>query len=196
MYREEYATALTYAQQAQQLIQTGDLLSRRADAATILGHTQVAMQQWADATASYQTAIACYTQLGNAVLAVEAQAGLAQIALAQGELAQAQQWVERVWPILAEQPCAGFTTPFATYLTSYHVLSANQDAHAAALFEVAYTLLQEYAASLHDEPWRKTFLENLPIQPITPQHPKRSRRRAGSRKCQSTGEFPSAHRVD
>lgn len=161
LYREEYASALTYAQQAQQIVQTGDLLSRRADAAAILGHAQVAMQQWANATASYQTAIACYTQLGNAVLAVEAQAGLAQIALAQDDLAQAQQGVERVLPILAEQPRAGFTTPFAIYLTSYCVLSANQDARAAALIAVADKLLQEYAASLHDEQWRTTFLEQV-----------------------------------
>lgn len=121
------------------------------------------MHQWADAMASYQTALACYTQLGNAVLAVEAQAGLAQIALAQGDLAQAQQWVERLLPILAEQPRAGFTTPFATYLITYRVLGAHQDARAAALLEVAYTLLQGYAASIHDEPWRKSFLENVPV---------------------------------
>lgn len=163
LYLEEAATALIYAQQAQQIIQTGDLLSRRADAAMILAHAQAAMQQWSDATASYQAAIACYTQLGNAVLAVEAQAGLAKIALAQEDITQAQQWVERLLPILAEQPRAGFTTPFAVYLTGYRVLSANQDARAVALIEVAYHLLQEYAASIHDDQWRKTFLENVQV---------------------------------
>ena len=163
LYREEYANALTYAQQAQQIVQTGDLLSRCADVAMILGHTQVAMQQWSDATASYQAAIAYYAQLDNAVLAVEAQAGLAQVAQAQGNLAQAQQWVETLLPILAEQPHAGFTTPFGTYLTCYQVLAANQDARAAALIEIAYKLLQEYAASIHDAPWQKTFLENVSV---------------------------------
>jgi len=149
-------------QRAWQLFRIGESLDRRADTAVILGHTQFALQHWDDATASYQDAITCYERLGNPTLAVEAQAGLAAIALAQGEPAQAQPWIERMLPIMADQALSGFAAPISVYLSAYHTLAIVQDARADALLQQAHTLLQTYASHIHDEPLRQSFLQKVP----------------------------------
>ncbi|MCX6047060.1 MAG: tetratricopeptide repeat protein [Chloroflexi bacterium] len=162
-YAGEAQRALTYAEQARHLTGPGDILNTQADALVFLGHTQAGLQQWAAAGASYEEAITCYHKGGNMAAATEAQAGLAQIALAQGDLAQAQRWVEAILPILAAEPRAGFNTPFFTYLTGYRVLAANQDARAKALLAQGWRLLLAYAAEITDPALRRSFLEAVAV---------------------------------
>src|SRR5262245_33881744 len=75
-----------------------------------------------EAATAYQQAITCCDELGDAPLATEPCAGLALIALRQDALAEVQQLVETILTVLAEQPRAGWNTPFDTYLTCYRVL--------------------------------------------------------------------------
>jgi hypothetical protein len=121
------------------------------------------MQQWDAAIKSYQEAIADYSKVGNPAAASEAQAGLAQIALAQGDRVQAQHWVDALLPVLEAQPNAGFTTPFFTYHTCYRVLTANQDRRAPAVLELGCCLLLDYAAGISDLALRRSFLENVAV---------------------------------
>lgn len=159
--------ALAYAQQAWQVVQTGEPLDRCADAAVILGHALAAMQQWVEAAASYQQAITYYQRLGNRSLAVEAQAGLAAVALAQAEFALALQRVEAILPSLAtpkgHPPLVGMDQPFFVYLTCVRVLATHQDTRAPRLVDDAYSLLQEYAARIHEEHLRRSFLEKVAV---------------------------------
>jgi tetratricopeptide (TPR) repeat protein len=161
--RGENQQALAYAEKSWPLVTHDEIINRRADAAVDLGHMRAAMEQWADAAAAYQEAITGYQTLGNAAMATEAQAGLAQLALAQGDLAQAQQWVEQILPILTEHPRAGFNTPFFTWLTCYRVLASNEDPRASGVLQTAYSLLQQYAASIQDVALRRMFLEKVAV---------------------------------
>ncbi|MCE7986490.1 MAG: NACHT domain-containing protein [Caldilinea sp. CFX5] len=162
--------ALHYAEQANQLIESGDILFRVADTALILGHTRAAVGQWVAATAAFQQALAAFQQFAGAgnplggaqTLAAEPQAGLAQIALAQGDLAVAQSQVEAILPILAEQPHAGYNNPFFIYWTCYRVLAANADSRAATILQQGHDLLQQDAARL-DEESRQRFLTAVPL---------------------------------
>ena len=152
-----------YAEQANQVNEHGgDILFRLVDTALILGHARAAVGQWEPATAAFQQALDAFQQLGKPALAAEPQAGLAQIALAQGDLAGAQAQVEAILPVLAEQPRAGYNNPFFIYLTCYRVLAANGDSRAAALLQQGYDLLQQDAAALDDES-RQRFLTAVPI---------------------------------
>ncbi len=122
----------------------------RTQALVYLGHVQVSLQQIPDAADSYQLA-----------LTTEARAGLAQLALAQDNLAETQAWVEEILPNWAAHPHAGFNTPFFAYLTCYQVLAVNADPRAALLLQQSYDLLQQDAAALDDET-RQRFLEEVP----------------------------------
>jgi predicted ATPase/WD40 repeat protein/DNA-binding SARP family transcriptional activator len=161
-YAGEDQAALRYAEQADRVNQQGgDILFRLVDTALILGHTRAAMGQWQPAVLAFQQALDAFQQLGKPALAAEPQAGLAQIALAQGDLAGAQAQVEAILPLLAEQPHVGYNNPFFIYLTCYRVL-ANGDPRAVTLLQQGYDLLQQDAAALDDES-RQRFLTNVPI---------------------------------
>ena len=155
--------ALRYAEQADQVNQQGgDILFRLVDTALILGHVRAAVGQSEAATAAFQQALDAFQQFGNRALAAEPQAGLAHIALAQGDLAGAQAQIEAILPVLAEQPHAGYNNPFFIYLTCYRVLAANGDSRATALLQQGYDLLQQDAAALDDDS-RDRFLSVVPI---------------------------------
>lgn len=154
-------TALDYAEQAHQLAQAGEVLHHRADALVALGHARVEMAQWAAADAAYRAALHCYEQLDSPLLTVEPQAGLAQSALAQGDHAAAQQWVDKILPILAEHPRTGLNTPFFTWLICVQVLAASQDARTRDVLQRAYTLLQQDADTFSDAAARRRFLETV-----------------------------------
>lgn len=150
--------ALHAAEQAGQLNeQGGEILFRLIDTALILGHTRAAVGQWDRAAAAFQFALDAFQQFGNAALAAEPQADLAQIALTQGDLVTAQTQVEAILPVLAVQPHAGYNNPFFIYLTCHRVLAANDDPRAATILQQGYDLLHQDAASL-DEESRQRFL--------------------------------------
>ncbi len=162
--------ALRHAEQANQLIEQGDILFRVADTALILGHTRAAVGQWAVAATAFHQALAVFQQFadagnplgGECALAAEAQAGLAQIALAQGDHIGAQTQVEAILPVLAEEPHAGYNNPFFIYLTAYHVLATTEDPRAVGILQQGYNLLQQDAAKL-DEESRQRFLTAVPL---------------------------------
>jgi hypothetical protein len=54
--------------------------------------------------AAYQQAVAWYIKIGNVAMASEPQAGLVQLALAQGDCVRAQTLVETILIVLAERP--------------------------------------------------------------------------------------------
>lgn len=162
-YAGEDQAALHYAEQADQINQDGgDILFRLVDTALILGHTRAAAGQWAPAIAAFQQALDAFQQFGNRPLAAEPLAGLAQGALAQGDLAAALAQVEVILPILQEEPHVGYNDPFFIYLTVYRVLAANGDERAAAFLQEGHDLLQKHAAAL-DEESRQRFLTAVPI---------------------------------
>ncbi|MCE7985033.1 MAG: hypothetical protein DYG89_27990 [Caldilinea sp. CFX5] len=160
-YAGDAQSALRYAEEANQQNEQGEILFRLVDTALILGHTRAAVAQWAGAAAAFQQALAAFQQFGKQALAAEPQAGLAQIALAQGDLAGARAQIEAILPVLAEQPHAGYNNPFFIYLTAYRVLAANDDPRAAPLLQQGYDLLQQAAAAL-DEESRRRFLAAVP----------------------------------
>ncbi|MCB0186713.1 MAG: hypothetical protein KDE31_20745, partial [Caldilineaceae bacterium] len=140
-YAGDAQVALRYAEQANQLNEQGEILFRLVDTALVLGHTRMAVGQWAAAAMAFQQALAAFTELDKPALAAEAQAGLAQIALAQGDLASAQAQIVAMLPVLAEQPHAGYNNSFFIYLTGYHVLTASGDPRAATILRQGYELL-------------------------------------------------------
>lgn len=78
----------------------------------VRGHALVGLQRQTEAGDAYgQALVLCHT-LSNTHFAVEAQAGLAQIALVQGNLVLAQRHVEEILLILVDHPSVRLDEPF------------------------------------------------------------------------------------
>jgi hypothetical protein len=86
---------------------------------------------------------------------------LARAALAQRNVALAQQSSEEILQYLAAHSIESLDDPFEIYLTCYRTLQANADPRAATILAQAHQLLQTRAAQLDDETMRQSFLNNV-----------------------------------
>lgn len=153
--------ALVYIEQAAEKARQMGSRMYQAEILTWIGHAQVHQQQAAAAEESYRQAWTLYQALGARPQAAEAQAGLAQLAVAAGDLAGAQVLCEMLLSTLADYPRAGIDEPFLVYLTCYEILLAAQDPRAADVLQTACTILQQYAEHIQEAELRVSFLENV-----------------------------------
>lgn len=154
--------AYDYSQQAEQIGREINSPEIQALALLYRGHTQVELDLLSEAVVSYRQALILYQEIGQLHFAREALAGLSRVALAQGDLAQAQAFVAELLPQLSIENLYGMREPFRVYLTSYQVLQAGQDPRAGEVLAAAFGLLQERAQGIDDERLRRSFLENIP----------------------------------
>jgi DNA-binding SARP family transcriptional activator/predicted ATPase len=155
--------ALTYAEQSWPIAQQVADPLRLARVLVLMGHIQSNLRNYSAATTAYTQALAYYEQLRDPQRASEARAGLAQLALLQGDLAEGQRQVAIILPILTDTLRVGLDEPFLVYLTCYQVLAASNDPRAAAVLQQGYALLQQYASHIQDDALRRSFLENINV---------------------------------
>jgi tetratricopeptide (TPR) repeat protein len=154
--------ALEHAEKAWQIALKSGYRVQQAGCLTLLGHVHASLAHELEATQAYEQAITIFAQIGNAYQVVEPQAGLAHMALAQGNLSLAQSHVDTILAVQANHPQAGWDEPFFAYLVCYRVLMTGNDPRAASVLEVACDLLQDYAAHIDDDGLRQSFLHNVP----------------------------------
>ncbi len=157
----DYPAAQSSSTQALAIAQE---IGSRADQATALlalGNILAALNQPAAAAAAFRQALDMRNTLGQPTLALEARAGLARIALSQGDLRQALCEVELIIADLDTESLDGAYEPFRIYLTCYQVLHVCQDVRAIEIVRTAYHLLQDRAAKIADPHWRDSFLTQV-----------------------------------
>jgi tetratricopeptide (TPR) repeat protein len=147
--------ALAIAREVGEQPVQGHALANLGRALMVLGHPVEAAQ-------AYVQALDLRRQLGLHQLAIESQAGLAGVYLAQGELGRAQDQVEEILAYLETDTLDSTEERFQVYLTCYRVLEAGQDPRAQELLATAYTLLQARADAIEEAEWRRSYLENVP----------------------------------
>jgi len=127
------------------------------------GNALLGLGQLIEAAAAYQLATDIWRALNPPHAAIEPLAGLARVALAQGEIAAALAHCEEVLAFLESGGTLdGLSEPLRVMLTCYQVLRAASDPRAADVLETAYTTLQQQAAKITDEVMRRSFLEHVP----------------------------------
>jgi class 3 adenylate cyclase/predicted ATPase len=156
------AAGREHSQQALELAQEiGDRHSQ-GYALTFLGHALSAEGSQAAAADAYQQALELRQAASQPHLAMEPLAGLARVALAGDDLAQARQYVDEILAYLQEGTLEGTDEPIQVYLTCYRVLQcAGATARAHELLATAHELLQERAAKIRDPQMQQSFLENI-----------------------------------
>ncbi|MFN8459610.1 MAG: tetratricopeptide repeat protein [Anaerolineae bacterium] len=160
--RGDNQAAYNYTQQAEQIEQEVGSSEIRGLTLTYRGHVQVTLGLLPQAAASYRQALTLYQETGQLHFAREVLAGLSRVALAHGDLAQAQALVAELLPQLTIENLYGAREPFRVYLTCYQVLQAGQDPRAGEVLAAAYRLLHKRAAAIEDERLRRSYLENIP----------------------------------
>lgn len=156
------AETLAYATRCQESAQ--EHKQRQLEAAALLyrGFALERLTRWAEARTAFAQALASYQILGMRPALVDAQAGLARVALATADLDVAQGLVEEILTFFATMPNIGLDEPFLIYLTCHQVLTANADPRAAAVAAAGVTELYRYAAHITDGHLRASFLTNVP----------------------------------
>jgi len=157
----DYAAAQSSSQQVLQIAQAQAYRLLTADAWLQLGHAQVGLGAHGGAIAAYQQAIVLQNELGHRHMTMEALAGLARVALKQGDAAQALLYVEEILVYLAEHALDGAFDPFQVYLTCYRVLQIHDDARARSILTQAHAHLISQADKINDEQLRQSFFANV-----------------------------------
>jgi tetratricopeptide (TPR) repeat protein len=161
--------AQEYARAALRVAQEVGERSRQAEAWCNLGHAQLGLRQLPEAVEAYGQSLAVRRELAQSNQAMQALAGLAQVALEQDDQASAADLVEEILSHLrthadsgrAGHAFDGTDEPLRIYLTCYQILKANDDPRAEEVLEEAHDLLEERAAEISDQELRRSFLENV-----------------------------------
>ncbi len=163
MWEGEYGRALNYAKQGRTLArETGDR-SGEAWALTFLGHVCLEMGHAEEAADSYQAALEVRHDLEQQNLAMEPLAGLARVALGQGNIPVAQENVKEILAYLdGGGTLEGTEEPLRVWLTCYQVLVEIGDSRAAQILASMNENLHKRADEIRDEALRRLFLENVP----------------------------------
>jgi DNA-binding SARP family transcriptional activator/predicted ATPase len=152
--------ACRHTRQALQAAQELDERDIQGYALTYLGHAVMGLGRLAEAADAYQRAYDLRQALGQINLSMEPLAGLARVALAQDDLAQAEALVAKI-PLVDANAMHGIGEVFWVYQTCHCVFAAAQDPRAQDVLVTACALLQERAAKIPGEETRHSFLENV-----------------------------------
>lgn len=160
--RGEDALALAHAQAALDIAMEVQSPVFEAIALCSLGNAELALGRHAPAQTAFARAQSVAMELNNATQH-DAAAGLARVALAQGDIAAALRAVASLLPQLAGDGALESTeAPYLIRLTCYQALSRGNDPRAAPLLGSAYAELLGVAAGIADDELRHGFLHNIP----------------------------------
>ncbi|MBN1657740.1 MAG: tetratricopeptide repeat protein, partial [Anaerolineae bacterium] len=163
----ELDEALPCAQQALHIQrEVGD---RRGEAYTLshLGLINAGLGQPQAAGDAFEAALAIRRELGQEAVTLDDLAGLARLALAEGDLERALARVEEILTWIEGHRPDGIEFPALVYLTCYRVLraTAGDDSRridrACRVLTDGYNLIQGRAAGIQDEGQRRRFLEDV-----------------------------------
>ena len=154
-------TARNYFQQALDLASSINARHEQATTLQALANWHADHEQWAEAATFYQQALDLRRATHQSRLSLEPLAGLARVALAQGEIPQALEYAEQIMNQSSEIKPDNLFEPVWVYLMCYRVLKAAQDARYTILLKDTYAMLQHMAERLGEEDLKHGFLTNI-----------------------------------
>lgn len=154
--------AETYGREALRLAQIHQLDEAEACAWVHLGYVLLEQEQLTEATLAFEHARTGWLTLGEMHLAMEATAGLAAVALQQGDPDEALTQIETVLNYMTTHPIYAVDEPFQVYMPCYQILHVHDNPHAAEILAEARQQMEARAALLPDEQIRQAFLTNIP----------------------------------
>jgi len=131
-----------------------------------LGHALAELGELQAAARAYREALHLRREMGQSSLAIDDLAGLARIAMAQGDPQQALEHVREIMAWIETNGSEGIEYPLQVYMTCYRILDATGGNVPAtrrchAILSKAHTALLEQASEIGDPTLRHKFLENV-----------------------------------
>jgi len=162
LLRGDAAAALELARSALDIFVATQARDREVDALLKLGHAELALQHPAAARQRFERMRERAREI-ESPWQHDASAGLAQVALAEGDGATALHEVEALLRQLADgETLAGTVKPRLIELTCYRALAGAGDARADEWLTRAHGALQAQAATIPDTALRRGFLHDIP----------------------------------
>jgi tetratricopeptide (TPR) repeat protein len=159
----EWGPAIQFAERGIAMKKQFEQMEARAEGLTWLGHARLGLGQPEEAKLAYQAALEIREELDQPHFVMEASAGIARAAMAQGDLSTALDQIERIIAYLSTGGTLLATwEPLRIYLTCYRGLQAVKDQRADEILEQAYNLLKDRANRILDEQDRHQYEENVP----------------------------------
>jgi tetratricopeptide (TPR) repeat protein len=134
----------------------GDLAAQ-ASALTILGHALTALDAFENALQAYQRALDIRNELDQNNLATEPLAGLAQLSLIRGDMANAMSYVEDLLLCLNVGRLDGTLEPLRVFVICVQVLQTQQDDRAAEILDRAILVLNQQAYRIREPALKEKF---------------------------------------
>jgi len=139
-----------------------DMFGRAAGLAYV-GLVQETLGNLARARECFRQAAELYEKIGVRSYAMDACAGLARLALAEGNLTEASVNAMRVWNFLQHYGAQGMEFPVRAYLTCADIFDAlDKSEMVRTVVEEGYRELNHRADKISNAQWRKSFLDNVP----------------------------------
>ncbi len=135
----------------------------RAAGLVYVGLVQETVGDHTRARECFSQASELYDQIRVQGYAMDAWAGLARVALAEGKLSEAYASAMRVWDFLQHNGAQGMEFPIRAYLTCADVFAAVGESESArAAVEEGYRELNQRVNKISHVQWRQSFLDNVP----------------------------------
>ena len=166
---DENEQVLATGEQALALQQAINDRRNEAYTLTYQGHALAALGRMTEAATAYQQAKEIRQELGEDSLVMDDLAGLARVAMANGNEDEANAYVTEILNWIEEHGIEGIEYPLQVYLTCYRVLhqTAQGDdeklARAKTILFTAHEHLQNQAEAIKDEEQRMQYLLHIPF---------------------------------
>ena len=163
LWQGQDALALAHARAALDIAESVQARLWQLFALRSLDNAELALGRFAAAAAAFERAHALSIALDNAGW-LDAAAGRAQVALAQGDVPAALSHLQGLLTHLAGGgTLKGTEWPRTVQFTCYRVLAQASDPRAADFLAAAHTDLQARAATILDAALRQSFLCHIPV---------------------------------
>lgn len=136
---------------------------------TYLGHALAGLGQFQAAAAAYQQALKLRRKMKQPGPAIDIQAGLAGLAVAQNWPGRARSMVGKILSYIENNSVTGLIDPLWVYMACYNVLQTLaadtpvEQERTRLILAAAHNLLQKQAGSIHDSALRHKFLNSVKI---------------------------------
>jgi len=128
-----------------------------------LGYTRLGLHQPEHAERAFREALEIRQELEQEALQAESMSGLSRTLLALGDLAGAQEYVEKIMDFISRDGnLSGAWEPLRIYWTCYQVFKQAGDLRKDGILKEAVNNLQQRAAKIPDESARARYLINVP----------------------------------
>ncbi len=162
--RAMYEQGLTECQQALEISRSINDRENEAYALSGLAMNHEHLGELDIARITYEEALTRHRQIGASTLAIFDLTGLARIALARQNKAQAREYITQVKDWILNGKAQQFWDPWTIYLSAYQILSAVDEGDVARhILEEAHTLLHRRAEEISNKDLRRNFLDGVEV---------------------------------